>query len=593
MTGHFCSTIRLISRFFSGRPELSVLFLFRYTHLTQPLEDNFLDWNESLDKFSENGTVDPSTLATRISHIASLSTTTLADQLRLLGSIPNYHWLGEKGDVNVSFIQHLSFHPDMKDKPGGGVVPCYLPGSPRNQLMFFLANAPTYSDRVKETLRKLVAFDKRLASNQPQPTCDTSPPPRKRRKYTAKTVRVEPENMVSHFGVSLQNFSDFEIRPLYSDFVQDMISDGVIQWRKHSDEEDVVVMSDYSPTTGRLLPLGFVTVQAVQGMGGGLFVKCSCPIYKQLQIAGLESVDLGEDDVPFLDFHTITCMHCRFFSEHLEGCFEKLQQGTDRTRLLSMIEEGLPKMDEKIVLLGTPSYTTTTKFSVAGDEDFSLVHVSFVRMTGCYVQCQNGLCRAQLKNRKKFPKVVKISEKKENLCSHVVAMNDNFGMLSDLFPLYFDSSEAEIEPVPDVPRLDQENDMTIRDTADRVWFNTTSGLWESKMFSTHTPREMEDPVLVDKTEWRNSFVRKDNKNNNGGYIGPDLIPPVKDANGRYKPCACGHGFAGDREPDGVEPTLSSTTYVYTRNVSLYFFLCVMLMIEKPCMTACHISQLML
>ena len=51
---------------------------------------------------------------------------------------------------------------------------------------------------------------------------------------------------------------------LYSLFSQQLITDGTIQWCKHSNDEDTVIMSDYNPSTGNLSPLSYVHVTSTR-----------------------------------------------------------------------------------------------------------------------------------------------------------------------------------------------------------------------------------------------------------------------------------------------------------------------------------------
>ncbi len=92
------------------------------------------------------------------------------------------------------------------------------------------------------------------------------------------------------------------------------MSEGVLVWRKFSDNLDIVAMSDYSPVTGKIMPLKYIHVNAVRTEEGGVFVKCSCSMCQTIESVAIRRshLELGEDVVLDPKF---TCMHCRFFVE--------------------------------------------------------------------------------------------------------------------------------------------------------------------------------------------------------------------------------------------------------------------------------------
>ena len=77
---------------------------------------------------------------------------------------------------------------------------------------------------------------------------------------------MSPETICDKMGVEYQTIknSTDRNRNLYSLFSQQLITDGTIQWHKHSNHKDTVIMSDYNPSTGYLSPLSYCYVmQAV------------------------------------------------------------------------------------------------------------------------------------------------------------------------------------------------------------------------------------------------------------------------------------------------------------------------------------------
>ena len=104
---------------------------------------------------------------------------------------------------------------------------------------------------------------------------------------------------------------------LYRTFKQQLITDGTIQWRQHNEFHDVVIMSDYNPGTGLLKPPLYVhLIYTTTSNGETLLLKCTWKIYNTIKCAGLSNIELLDNEDAVLDEH-ITCMHCRFYKEHL------------------------------------------------------------------------------------------------------------------------------------------------------------------------------------------------------------------------------------------------------------------------------------
>ena len=80
-------------------------------------------------------------------------------------------------------------------------------------------------------------------------------------------------------------------------------------------------MSDYSADTGKLKTLSYVHVTTTNN-GQDLFIQCTCQIYNTIKCARLSQVDLQDGQDVVLD-ESLTCMHCRFYKEHLHQYREK------------------------------------------------------------------------------------------------------------------------------------------------------------------------------------------------------------------------------------------------------------------------------
>ena len=79
---------------------------------------------------------------------------------------------------------------------------------------------------------------------------EEEPHPTKCRKYATHVLKVLPKMLFNNMEVSINTVkkSTDQKRNLYSAFSQQLITYGIIQWCKHNQDQDTVIMSDYSPT---------------------------------------------------------------------------------------------------------------------------------------------------------------------------------------------------------------------------------------------------------------------------------------------------------------------------------------------------------
>ena len=105
---------------------------------------------------------------------------------------------------------------------------------------------------------------------------------------------------------------------------------------------------------------------------------------------------------------TFSCMHARFYREHLVTAFEEcLSPSGNLSRHLQMVHNTMHQMNVPLLLAGDILATGTTKFSVKGSDNCSILHVTFY-LSKCFIKCLNGLCVAQLTNKKKFAKSISL-----------------------------------------------------------------------------------------------------------------------------------------------------------------------------------------
>ena len=74
-----------------------------------------------------------------------------------------------------------------------------------------------------------------------------------------------------------------------------------------------------------------------------------------------------------------------------------------------MVCNTMYQMNVPLLLAGDVLPTGTTKFSVKGSDNYSILHVTFYQ-SKCFINCLNGLCAAQLTNKKKFAKSISLQE---------------------------------------------------------------------------------------------------------------------------------------------------------------------------------------
>ena len=280
--------------------------------------------------------------------------------------------------------------------------------------------------------------------------------------------------------------------------------EGTIQWRQHDDFQDIVILSDFSPDTGSLKQLSYVHVTCKNIENGqNILIQCTCPIYNTIKWAGLAKLDLAEDEEAVLD-ESLTCMHCRFYREHLHEYRHNLNHLTSTHHISQQIKDSLINLNNPVVVLGTPMSTATSKFSVMTDKSIAMVHINFQDGKSCFANCQNGECTSQFVNRKKIPKSCTIQDH-DKVCVHLQTMFGNFEILEKTFPFHFrnDSSrESDVDDLDYRPEVHDiqclnNDDMCIDENVQQNshFFNTANGLWDFGGKSNHKPKEINDLKL--------------------------------------------------------------------------------------------------
>jgi len=541
-------------------------------------------------------------------HVLDMPMQTMQEKVKLLASISNYHWwasfdlsCNRKASKSVRYHQHLLFFPGESRK--------YLSASPRNMLMYALPSLPSsnmlddrqlvgYAKSFSYNLMLLVKYDLEqgveVVKSRQDPSLTEPPPPTnddelepapKKRKYASRVISAGPEVLLEEAGLASRDGSmalknAVSERSLFELFSLSMHSeDGFLQWRMHFEEEDVVVMNDYCPTSGKLKPLDYVHVKAIVTDSAELQIKCTCRIYQYMQTKALQRTDVEEGTDTVLDPH-FTCMHCRFFSTYLQPMQATLRGHNPVSTLHSKLMQTDSEINSPIILLGEVSPGATTKLSVAGPDSVSLVHIHFTS-SGCMAKCQDGACYAQYSIKKKIPKAISLRDiERKGMCDHLYTLFCNNDFLEEIFPHYFKN-----DPIPDAAEANAPSSSVSQDTDELnpaidpdintddigikpktqgyISFNVNEGKWQCTSHSDYTPSDNRfDPDLVRNTRARLQHFFQD-MGPSGAYEGPMLKPKVVNEDDELLPCQCGQPF--------VEST-TRMVHVYTRQVTIVFYI---------------------
>ncbi len=531
---------------------------------------------------------------TLIDHCMEYPTHTIRQQMELLGSVSNYHWwvsltidrLKRAQTTRVRMSQHVMVTSTEES-------PNFFPASPRNQLMF--SKLKGYSDRFLHTAIYIMRFDRKeehsvvfgpgeeeggeAESEDSQGT--RRRPKKKKRRYATKVVPLTQQEFCETLSVDPLSVQNLAKEGLFSSFSQELISDGVLVWRKFAEGIDIVAMSDYSPTTGKIQPLSYVHVSAVHSEEDRCLVRCSCSMYQTIEGVAIRRTNLEMGEEIVLDA-VFTCMHCRFYMQYLKDSRADFHEGNPTSHVLSVLQKKREELNNPVVLLGLASENFTTKFSVVVDQESSLVHVHFTP-SGCFARCMRGTCQSSpFLTRRRLPKGLPMesSGQRKGVCTHLDTFFANCEILRELFPrvfpaqqsgsgsqaqgdeedqeeVDFSESQEESQGAPDV------DDVLLETLQERIWFDVQEERWRCNSLSQYKPtRDMNDPPLLQRTAHRSLYVRPDEMLEGGCYRGPVLKPAVPEG-----PCQCGAAFTSEEFPDGLtEP--SHEAKVYTKSVSI-------------------------
>ena len=281
---------------------------------------------------------------------------------------------------------------------------------------------------------------------------------------------------------------------------------------------------------------------------GNLFLRCTCRIYDIIQRAAKQETPLspGQEYVPDT---ALTCMHCRFYKDHLHNANERISSEAQGNlpRSLHMVHEFLQYMNDPVQLVGSVIDQGTTRFSCQGKESYSLIHLSFYNKV-CQVKCMDSICAANFKNHKNITRRDPDHEATK-LCLHLRKFFSHFVYIKAFFSDYFTDTSDDIEEeeqfivgAPDSDALN--NDYANLPRSLTGHFDVTSRLWKYPALSTHKPKEMQDPHIVNCTQECNDYISSHKLDHTTGlYTGYILKPSPFDPTGQPKSCNCGSTYS--------------------------------------------------
>ena len=147
---------------------------------------------------------------------------------------------------------------------------------------------------------------------------------------------------------------------MYSKFKEQLITEGVAKWRCHEAHKDIAVLNDISTTTGEYV------------------IKCTCAIYKMIQHAAHQENPIFPEEEMLPDA-TFTCIHCRYLKEKLLNAYNEATnvESINIPKQIQMVRDSLHIINKDVFLLGDILPIRTTKFSVKGDDSYSIVNFTF------------------------------------------------------------------------------------------------------------------------------------------------------------------------------------------------------------------------
>ena len=160
----------------------------------------------------------------------------------------------------------------------------------------------------------------------------------------------------------------------------------------------------------------------------------------------------------------------------------------------------------------------------------------------------DGICAANFRNDKNITRRDP-DHQATKMCLHLRTLFSHFGYVKGFFPDYFMDSIDENEEEEQFVVSPPDNDAVNNDDANLPrslsgHFDVASGLWKYPALSSHKPKEMNDPDLVNCTQQCNDYISSCKLDHAMGlYTGYILKPSPLDTTGQPKSCNCGNTYS--------------------------------------------------
>ena len=228
----------------------------------------------------------------------------------------------------------------------------------------------------------------------------------------------------------------------YRTFLENLAGDfGVIEWRVHQTDVDVIALNDINLKSAAFLKNNFIHVSRWKSSDETEAVYfCTCKMYST--VVRMEQENAANK-----------CCHARFFAEVIEPLHCRLfaEGGLVSGKHLELkIKKSLESLNTPVVRLGSDK--DYHRFSVLSEDVKS---ASLVTLQGQRISCKNGQCRALKGNTRKI-----ISVGDPTNCQHIKAMDANRESWSGLCPSvgFEDDSDEDHQDVDNNTQSNEEQE---------------------------------------------------------------------------------------------------------------------------------------
>ena len=273
--------------------------------------------------------------------------------------------------------------------------------------------------------------------------------PQKRRSNTSHPYALSAKHRKTTDGKSdSTSYPVFDMEPLhtisegvstpYIKFMKRLVgSNGVIEWRIHGNEVDVIVMNDIDLESFQKNK--FSNIWRWKGSGPDPLYFCDCRMYSAMCRMKNQAAPTDQNT---------NCCHVRFCMEQVEPLYASLFAGNSfnpQTNIALKISSSLKNINVPVVRLGNDCHHH--RFSVLS---LDMLSCATVILNGNRFSCKDGKCRASKGHTRK---VRHISDESQS-CEHLLLLNNNteqwIGLLADISD-HRESDEDCLQDSFDIP----------------------------------------------------------------------------------------------------------------------------------------------